>query len=165
MVGYRRAPWTIFGAVKEIQGCDRREFVTLVGHLVGAGVLMSSAACLGCAMASSTHPMSALKVAKVDVSDLTKDGKALFTPYVGPDGDQIMIVREPGGSLVALSTQCTHAGCKVNAPSGGIITCPCHGSQYDLTGNVVRGPAPRALKQYQILSYGNQRKTLMIQLR
>lgn len=41
---------------------------------------------------------------------------------------------------------CTHLGCVVpwDAAAGKFI-CPCHGSQYDEAGKVVRGPAPLSL--------------------
>ena len=41
---------------------------------------------------------------------------------------------------------CTHLGCVVPWNSGANkYMCPCHGSQYDSTGKVVRGPAPLSL--------------------
>ena len=39
---------------------------------------------------------------------------------------------------------CTHLGCVPNKEGPG-WTCHCHGSQYDDSGRVVRGPAPRNL--------------------
>jgi cytochrome b6-f complex iron-sulfur subunit len=41
---------------------------------------------------------------------------------------------------------CTHLGCVVpwNTAENKFM-CPCHGSQYDNTGKVVRGPAPLSL--------------------
>jgi ubiquinol-cytochrome c reductase iron-sulfur subunit len=39
---------------------------------------------------------------------------------------------------------CTHLGCVPNRTPEG-WTCPCHGSKYDNSGRVVRGPAPRNL--------------------
>ncbi len=45
-----------------------------------------------------------------------------------------------------LNAVCTHLGCVVpwNAAENKFM-CPCHGSQYDSTGKVVRGPAPLSL--------------------
>ena len=45
-----------------------------------------------------------------------------------------------------LNAVCTHLGCVVpwNGSENKFI-CPCHGSQYDNTGKVVRGPAPLSL--------------------
>jgi len=42
----------------------------------------------------------------------------------------------------ALNAVCTHLGCSA---ANDKIMCPCHGSQYDATGKVVRGPAPLSL--------------------
>ncbi|CAM9962179.1 unnamed protein product [Pylaiella littoralis] len=41
---------------------------------------------------------------------------------------------------------CTHLGCVVpwNKAENKFM-CPCHGSQYDFTGKVIRGPAPLSL--------------------
>lgn len=39
---------------------------------------------------------------------------------------------------------CTHLGCIPNRRESGWL-CPCHGSAYDVSGRVVRGPAPRNL--------------------
>ncbi len=46
----------------------------------------------------------------------------------------------------ALNAVCTHLGCVVpwNVAENKFM-CPCHGSQYDTTGKVIRGPAPRSL--------------------
>jgi cytochrome b6-f complex iron-sulfur subunit len=45
-----------------------------------------------------------------------------------------------------LNAVCTHLGCVVpwNASADKFI-CPCHGSQYNNEGKVVRGPAPLSL--------------------
>ena len=51
---------------------------------------------------------------------------------------------------------CTHLGCIPVANSGDTEgwTCPCHGSKYDGSGRVVRGPAPKnlAVPVYSFLS-------------
>ena len=60
--------------------------------------------------------------------------------------DGVVVTRGSDGSLHAFSSVCTHQGCTVGSVSGGRITCPCHGSQFDAsTGAVVNGPADRPL--------------------
>jgi len=52
--------------------------------------------------------------------------------------------------LLAISSVCTHRGCKVDPPKEGIFHCPCHGSKFDTNGHVVRGPATRDLPRLAI---------------
>jgi cytochrome b6-f complex iron-sulfur subunit len=45
-----------------------------------------------------------------------------------------------------LNAVCTHLGCVVPwNTSENKFMCPCHGSQYNAEGKVVRGPAPLSL--------------------
>ena len=56
-------------------------------------------------------------------------------------------VANVGGHLYAFDDTCTHTGCSLAAGMlyGTTVTCPCHGSQFDVTsGAVLRGPARRA---------------------
>jgi cytochrome b6-f complex iron-sulfur subunit len=47
----------------------------------------------------------------------------------------------------ALSSVCTHLGCITRyRPDEKTIACPCHGSRFDLAGEVLNGPAPRPLR-------------------
>ncbi|HIK28911.1 MAG: cytochrome b6-f complex iron-sulfur subunit [Oscillatoriaceae bacterium SKW80] len=66
----------------------------------------------------------------------------------GLKGDPTYIVVESESSIAnyGINAVCTHLGCVVpwNASENKFI-CPCHGSQYDTTGKVVRGPAPLSL--------------------
>ena len=61
-----------------------------------------------------------------------------------PD-ERVAVVRQ-GGDVVALDLTCTHLGCTVKATDQG-FSCPCHGSRFGRSGDVVKGPAPRALKR------------------
>lgn len=49
----------------------------------------------------------------------------------------------------AVSAVCTHLGCILDKTSDG-FECPCHGSCYNLTGEVLSGPAPRNLTWYRV---------------
>lgn len=66
----------------------------------------------------------------------------------GLKGDPTYIVVEGDQALASygINAVCTHLGCVVPWNSGeNKFICPCHGSQYDSTGKVVRGPAPLSL--------------------
>jgi Rieske Fe-S protein len=49
---------------------------------------------------------------------------------------------------------CTHLGCDLVFNQGdNHYDCPCHGSQFDIDGNVIHGPAVKALKQHKDLTW------------
>ena len=81
----------------------------------------------------------ALKVASADVPG---EG-ALVLPR-----QRCAVVRN-GETILALDLTCPHLGCTVNATSQG-FACPCHGSRFKSDGQVVAGPAPRALKRLEV---------------
>lgn len=66
----------------------------------------------------------------------------------GLKGDPTYLIVEGEGAIgaIGLNAICTHLGCVVPWNSGeNKFICPCHGSQYDPEGAVVRGPAPLPL--------------------
>lgn len=83
------------------------------------------------------------KLSEIKVGDVVtvRDGKFYLT-------------RSEEG-LIALYWKCVHLGCTVpwNAGAGKFV-CPCHGSVYDIHGDKVAGPAPRALDTMEITIKG-----------
>ena len=66
------------------------------------------------------------------------------------------LVRLEDGGFLALSRTCTHLGCSVPWIEKEMkFACPCHGSAFDITGNVIEAPAPRALDIYPIAIENN----------
>lgn len=68
------------------------------------------------------------------------------------DGRGIEIVRDRDG-VHAISLVCTHLGCllksvETNSELG--YACPCHGSTFTVAGDVLGGPAPRALPWFEV---------------
>ena len=60
---------------------------------------------------------------------------------------QRAVHRDDNGTLHAVSARCTHLGCIVHWNGGeGTWDCPCHGSRYTAKGEVISGPATRALE-------------------
>ena len=59
---------------------------------------------------------------------------------------KVVVTQPTAGEYKAFSAVCTHAGCIVDGVANGVIQCPCHGSQFNITtGAVVTGPASSPL--------------------
>jgi nitrite reductase/ring-hydroxylating ferredoxin subunit len=50
-------------------------------------------------------------------------------------------------TFVAVTSQCTHETCTITRYASPSYVCPCHGSQFSPTGQVVSGPASRPLTE------------------
>lgn len=80
--------------------------------------------------------------------DLEKQKKRVF-PFnknktVAFVGNYIIINQSEKTKV--LSSHCTHLGCTINQTENNRLVCPCHGSEYDLNGNVLKGPAYKSLE-------------------
>jgi len=67
-------------------------------------------------------------------------------------GTRVSIARALG-HLYAFDDTCTHKGCSLanGKLEGTTVTCPCHGSQFDVTsGAVMRGPAQRPVRSRRV---------------
>jgi 3-phenylpropionate/trans-cinnamate dioxygenase ferredoxin subunit len=76
--------------------------------------------------------------------DVDQGGMRVFTVA----GTKVNVVSAMG-KLYAIDDTCTHQGCSLaeGQLSGTTVTCPCHGSQFDVTsGAVVRGPAEEPVR-------------------
>ncbi len=59
-----------------------------------------------------------------------------------------------GGGFSAVLVECTHRGCQPE-PEGDRLVCPCHGSEFSFTGDVLRGPAERPLPRFEVTEAGD----------
>ena len=61
------------------------------------------------------------------------------------------------GELHAFDDTCTHRACSLakGKLNGTTVTCPCHGSQFDVTtGEVLRGPAQQPVRSRLVQTEG-----------
>jgi glycine/D-amino acid oxidase-like deaminating enzyme/nitrite reductase/ring-hydroxylating ferredoxin subunit len=66
---------------------------------------------------------------------------------VSAAGRKVAGFRDDDGALHAVSSRCTHLGCQVVWNSAERTwDCPCHGSRFDVDGDVLNGPAVRPLE-------------------
>jgi cytochrome b6-f complex iron-sulfur subunit len=121
---------------------SRREFLKLVraGSLVASSGLAVAGLLRFLGYKSSPDPQTAFDL-----------GPAAQYPL-----DSRTILQEPPAVLIhtasgfsALSLVCTHLGCTVEADSRG-FACPCHGSRFDMNGDVVQGPAKTSLRSLRV---------------
>ena len=109
-----------------------------VGFVVARAGDLGSGSGTGAANAYGTAPSGGSRLAAV--TDVPPGGGLVLA-------DQgVVLVRGEGEEVHAFSSTCTHQGCPVSEVTGGLILCPCHGSEFDAeTGAVVAGPAPSPL--------------------
>jgi len=133
---------------------DRRKFIkscciTTAGITV-AGTLLQS--CGSIYYASVHRDADRLVVPKSEFYQLKKD-KKVARPFVliKPEGFEfpICIYKVKDNNYVASLLKCTHRGCELNV-GGGIYSCPCHGSEFTVQGDVLEGPAEDKLKTFKI---------------
>jgi nitrite reductase/ring-hydroxylating ferredoxin subunit len=66
-------------------------------------------------------------------------------------------VSNTGGRLYAFDDTCTHTGCSLaeGELDGTTVTCPCHGSRFDVTsGAVLHGPARLPVRSRTVQAEG-----------
>ncbi len=65
---------------------------------------------------------------------------------------QFYLICLDDGGFMALSRKCTHLGCTVPwVASEKKFICPCHSSVFDISGAVVKSPAPRPLDMFAVM--------------
>ena len=63
-------------------------------------------------------------------------------------GEKVAGHRRDDGTLVAVSTRCTHLGCQLNWNTAERSwDCPCHGSRFTPEGEILQGPAVHRLER------------------
>lgn len=67
------------------------------------------------------------------------------------NGEKVAVYKDEAGKIHALSAYCTHMGCVVNwNNSERSWDCPCHGSRFDYSGQVLHGPAVKDLAKKEV---------------
>ena len=69
----------------------------------------------------------------------------------------VFLVKSGDSQVVALSSTCTHLGCRVSWNADDqTLRCPCHGGVFDRTGAVKAGPPPAPLAKLPTRIDGEQ---------
>lgn len=161
------------GDKKHAPDQSKRDFLTLTTTAVCAVGAATCALPLVNSMNPAADTMAMASV-EVDISKLTPgqamkvmwQGKPVFIRYrtpeeiaqtrdvaaeelIDPETDQVRVKKD---DYIVVIGVCTHLGCvpvgqqatDVRGDYGGWF-CPCHGSHYDVSGRIRKGPAPKNL--------------------
>jgi Rieske Fe-S protein len=117
----------------------------------------AASACGGCALSGARRPdvvveqtQGMIRLSEEQSSTLLQSEGSLLVQPENVAG-KILVVHRDDGSLHALGATCTHAGCDVQYDQKlGHIRCPCHGSEFGLDGQNIKGPAKKPLKAYKV---------------
>ncbi|MBM7569899.1 FAD-dependent oxidoreductase [Aquibacillus albus] len=86
-----------------------------------------------------------LEYTTANIDDVNRDEAKV----VRINGRRAGVYRDNNGEPHIVDTTCTHMGCEVNWNAGDRTwDCPCHGSRFNINGEVVEGPAQQPLKKY-----------------
>lgn len=86
-------------------------------------------------------------VLRIERDKIPADGALVFRQ------SRVAVMRA-GDEYYALNLTCTHLGCLVNVTPTGLV-CPCHGSTFNLSGEVLTGPASRRLDRFEVRMEGD----------
>jgi menaquinol-cytochrome c reductase iron-sulfur subunit len=146
---------------------NRRQFLSTltwaIGGLISAGLgIPAIAYIIGPAIqdTNTQNWISLGSTAKVELGTPTlfKARITRRTGWIENEEELSAYVRTDNGrDFVAMSNICTHLGCRVRWVSDQEeFFCPCHNGVYDKDGNVVSGPPPRPLDQFQVKVQGDE---------
>lgn len=145
---------------KTIQGATIVAIPSILGTIIESCTTNSNPASVSVSSSNlqtiQTAPKNNIITLNIDSSSpLSTAGNAVLLQY---SNGNLLVDRPDQNSFNALSAICTHQGCLITGydSSSKNFVCPCHGSTYNLYGQVVTGPAQRALPQYQTQFNNNQ---------
>lgn len=136
---------------------DRRRFMELAAGMLAAAALP------GCASVALTRVAPSGGAVRLPIRNFPQLARPGGYLKLQPDGAEtpVYVLALDGGEYAALSPICTHRGCTVNL-EGAQLVCPCHGSAFDRTGQVLRGPADEPLRRFPVTV--NSEQELVIRL-
>ncbi len=69
----------------------------------------------------------------------------------------VYVITEDGREFRGLSNICTHLACRVRwIEDKEVFYCPCHNGVFAKTGEVISGPPPRPLDEFELRVEGGQ---------
>ena len=128
----------------------RRRFLNWLWSGLGLAALLELIWLAGSFLRSGRPPTAG----RLQTSFVEAGPVAVFAPgsvTAFPRG-RFYLARLQDGGFLALSRRCPHLGCTLpwDAAEKRFV-CPCHASVFDIRGDVLRAPAPRAMAMHPVV--------------
>ncbi len=126
----------------------RRQFLTWMSRAFLGLWAVGGAGVVAAYMKAPEHGEGGVGEVRIgNLNDLRIGEARLMRHGVAP----FFVIRTNETTVLALSAVCTHVRCILNydRERRGLV-CPCHDGRFDLRGNVLSGPPPRALRTYEV---------------
>ena len=128
----------------------------VIGQLATCGCAFAVASLAGCTFADVYGSLEA-KTVDFDLSAARFEALREVGGMVPIDegGWCVVLVRRSMSEVIALDRMCPHEWCDMTPGAGGMwvddtLMCLCHGSQFDVQGKVLTGPAVTDIPAYRV---------------
>lgn len=133
---------------------DRRMFIKSAGKIgvsVGCfGGVLSLESCVANYLVASLEAEDQVTVEKAAfVDEKTNQVRGFVTVRSRRFSEAIYLSGIENENYQAVLLHCTHKGCEVR-PVGDLLICPCHGSEYNQSGKVLKSPAEEDLVRFRV---------------
>ena len=134
---------------------SRRSFLSIVWSALGIlAIFEFTILCVGFFRPKDTPDETKTLDTIIDAGPVEKYEPDSVTAFLR---GRFYLSRLQDGGFLAISRRCSHLGCTVPwVKEKNQFICPCHGSAFDITGSVVRPPAPNALDLYPVTIENNR---------
>ena len=126
---------------------DRRRFLgalPAISASAACGLTLGAVACTGFRYVTAAEAPSRLVVRRESFEgypdvlvESTQTPRPIYLREIDP------------ASYSAVMVRCTHRGCQPE-PEADRLVCPCHGSEFTFSGEVLQGPAERPLTSFEV---------------
>ncbi len=133
-------------------------FLSRRAFLEGAAATVGAVLIAGCGSGDDAQLQAKAQGSDFSIAgaQLPKPGEAVSFAF--PDAKQGIFYCSKDGAIGAVSAVCSHQGCIVGWTNGddkGAFACPCHQSNFDLSGKVLGGPAKAPLAHFSATQNGD----------
>ena len=138
---------------------SRRQFCTGACQVASGATLATLVSACGGGASSPTSPSGMASQLGVSAGRLAGSGVQVNVAgsaladvggavLVQSTAGVFLLARVGASTFSAVDAVCSHESCTVTGAEGATYVCPCHGSRYSRSGQVLAGPARASLRQF-----------------